>query len=406
MKMPAYTPVWNWRNAKNGKARYKVHICIYLNGNRRYAEVPTPLNVAKNEWDGKDNAWVKNTHPYGYEINQAIKQRIDLLTDLNKRYFQAKKSLTFPLIYKELRQNNNTHSFNQYFALIIKDPPEVLDQETMKRYHAALGNLNRFNSAVTFNDLSEDLFQKFKKYCIQDQELAGSTVNGYFNACKKVINWARKDNHISKAHEESIFEDVHIKVGKPKKDRLELDEITAWKNHDFKGKHPTQERDRNLFLIQIYTGFYYNDLRELLKTELKKDPEYGHYIQSGRYKNDNLAIVPLWKFKNGWPLIQLYLNKNPKDFYLFARDIFTEDQPYNRNLKRIAIDHLKWNRNVYNKLARSTNAQLYIRYGAKRPILSKMLGHEKEETASAYYEVNVVDVIEGTKEVNFDKFDI
>lgn len=406
MRLPTYTPVWNWRNAKNAKQRYRLHICIYLNGQRRYAEIPTPQNVAKNEWCDRNNSWVKNTHPYAFEINQEIKQRLDLLTDLNRRYFLAKQSLSFPLIFKELQQNNNSHSFNLYFELIIKDPPEVLDAETMKRYHAALINLNKFNPSITFDDLSEDLFQRFKKYCIQDQELAGSTVNGYFNACKKVIYWARKDNQISKAQQESIFEDIHIKIGKPKKDRLELEEITAWKNYDFKGKNPTQQRDRDLFLIQIYTGFYYNDLRELLKTELKKDPEHGYYFQSGRYKNDNLAIVPLWKFKNAWPLIQQFLCKDPKGRHLFRRDIFTNDQPYNRNLKRIATDHLGWEKNVYNKLARNTNSQLYIRYGAKRPILSKMLGHEKEETANAYYEVNVADVIEGTRVVNFDNFDI
>lgn len=91
--------------------------------------------------------------------------------------------------------------------------------------------------------------------------------------------------------------------------------------------------------------------------------------------------------------------------YLFPRDIFTEDQAYNRNLKRVA-KLLKWKRNIYNKLARNTNSQLYIRYGAKRPVVSKMLGHEKEETANAYYEVNVAEVIEGVKDVNFDRFDI
>jgi hypothetical protein len=135
------------------------------------------------------------------------------------------------------------------------------------------------------------------------------------------------------------------------------------------------------------------------------DTEFGYYIQSSRYKNDNLAIVPLWKFKNAFTIFDKYKSKDPKDPYLFRRDVFTANQPYNRNLKRIA-ELLEWDKNLYNKLARNTNSQLYIRYAAKRPILSKMLGHEKEETANAYYDVNVADVIEGTKDVNFDKFDL
>jgi integrase len=406
MNLPTYTPVWNWRNAKNGNGRYKIHICIYLDGDRRYPEVEIPLKVAQSEWDDKPNAWVKNTNPYSFEINQAIAAKLELLTNLNKRYFLEKKRLTFPIILRELKMNNNDQSFNLYFEQVIKDPPETLDGITINRYHSALMNLNKFDPAIRFNDLSEDLFQKFKKHCLEKQKLAGSTTNGYFNACKKVVSWARKDHHITKAHEESIFEDIHIKVGKPKKDRLEIEEISQWKNHDFKGKNPTQERDRDIFLFQIYTGFYYNDVRELQKSEFRKDPEYGYYIQSGRYKNDNLAIVPLWKFKNALHLIEKYKNQDPKDPHLFRRDIFTADQPYNKNLKRVAKDHLKWDRNLYNKIARNTNSQLYIRFGAKRPILSKMLGHEKEETSNAYYEVNIAEVIEGTKDVNFDKFDI
>jgi hypothetical protein len=52
----------------------------------------------------------------------------------------------------------------------------------------------------------------------------------FFNAIKKVVFWARKDTHISKEHEETIFEDVHIKIGKAKKDHLEVEEVKQLKN--------------------------------------------------------------------------------------------------------------------------------------------------------------------------------
>ena len=382
-----------------------IHICIYVGGKREYHPVNTPLNVAKSEWTAKVNSWVKNTHPYAHRINEEIKATLDLLNDLNKRYMSGKKRLTFPIIFKELQKSNNPNSFNLFFEDIIKDPPELLDEETMRRYHAALFNLNKFNPDIKFADLSEELFQQFHKWCILKTGLAGSTVNGYFNACKKVVSWARKDHQITKLHEQTIFEDIHIKVGKPKKDSLEIEEIKTWKNHNFTSKQKTQERDRDLFLFQIYTGYYYNDVKDLLKDDLKKDPQYGYYLKSSRYKNDNLAIVPIWKFKNAIDILAKYRCANQELPYLFPRDLFTEDQPYNRNLKRIA-KILGWKRNIYNKLGRNTNSQLYIRYGAKRPILSKMLGHEREETANAYYEVNIAEIIEGVKDVNFDQLGI
>jgi integrase len=403
--MPSYSPVWNYRNRVNIAERYMVHICIYLNRKRDYHPINTPLNISKSEWTGKVNAWIKNTHPYAYQINEEIKRTLNVLTELNKRYMSSNKRLTFPLIFKELHKNNNTDSFNKFFEDIIKDPPEYLDDETMKRYHSALFNLNKYNPDIKFADLSEELFQGFHKWCLTKAELASSTVNAYFNACKKVVTWARKDHQISKDHQQSIFEDIHIKVGKPKKDSLEIEEITLWKNHAFTPQEKTQERDRDIFLFQIYTGYYYNDVKELLKSDLKKDPEYGYYLKSGRYKNDNLAIVPLWKFKNAVTILEKYRCRDADLPYLFPRDILTEDQAYNRNLKRVA-KLLKWKRNIYNKLARNTNTQLYIRYGALRPIVSRMLGHEREETTSAYYEVSLKDIIEGTKNVDFEKLGI
>jgi len=49
---------------------------------------------------------------------------------------------------------------------------------------------------------------------------------------------------------------------------------------------------------------------------------------------------------------------------------------------------------------------MWIRFGADSPILSKMMGHEKEQTTQNYYKVGLREVIEGTKGIEFAKFDI
>lgn len=64
------------------------------------------------------------------------------------------------------------------------------------------------------------------------------------------------------------------------------------------------------------------------------------------------------------------------------------------------------NKPVSNKVARHTNAQLWIRYGAEGAILSKMMGHTKQETTRNYYEVNLPEIIEGTKRVDFERLGI
>jgi len=49
---------------------------------------------------------------------------------------------------------------------------------------------------------------------------------------------------------------------------------------------------------------------------------------------------------------------------------------------------------------------MWIRFGAERPVLSKMLGHEKEQTTENYYRMTLKEIIEGTKSVSFEKFAI
>jgi site-specific recombinase XerD len=110
----------------------------------------------------------------------------------------------------------------------------------------------------------------------------------------------------------------------------------------------------------------------------------------------------VWKFPHAIELFDKYKSENPKDRHVIDRKYLIEDQAFNRNLKVIA-KHLEWDFNLYNKMGRTTNAQLYIRFGANPPTVSKMLGHEKESTTETYFTINLADVIEGTKGVDFKK---
>ena len=134
--------------------------------------------------------------------------------------------------------------------------------------------------------------------------------------------------------------------------------------------------------------------------------KFHNYFYSERFKNDGLAIIPLWKFPHAMKLIDKYRSTDPNDKYLLRRDCFITDQVFNWRIKEIAKKILGWDRPIKNKLGRNTNAQLYIRFGANRPIVSKMLGHDKEETTSNYFDVNIREVIEGVKDINFEKLGI
>jgi hypothetical protein len=75
---------------------------------------------------------------------------------------------------------------------------------------------------------------------------------------------------------EFLFDDVKIKIPKPKRTFLEPKEIKAWKEAVFEQSEKHLERDRDMFLFQIYTGYYYKDLFIFMKDQLMEDEEYGY----------------------------------------------------------------------------------------------------------------------------------
>ncbi|MEO6685177.1 MAG: hypothetical protein ABIN24_04400, partial [Dyadobacter sp.] len=87
-------------------------------------------------------------------------------------------------------------------------------------------------------------------------------------------------------------------------------------------KDESHERDRDLFLFQVYTGFYYNDLQILRKVQVHTDVEHGQYIISERDKNDNPTIVPLFKFPYAKEIIARYMDRDPNNPMLFKKSVF------------------------------------------------------------------------------------
>ena len=229
--------------------------------------------------------------------------------------------------------------------------------------------------------------------------LEGAACKKYMEAFKKVIRQGRKENFIEAVQLEFLFDDVKIRVPKAKRTFLEPKEIKSIKEMTFPEGKEFLERDRDIFLFLIYTGYYYKDLSIFTKEQLLVDEEYGYIITGARDKNGNHTIIPLFKFPYAASIIKKY-QSSLEAKTVFDKKYLIEEPAFNRNLKEIArlaaID-----KSISNKVARHTNAQLWVRYGAKGAILSKMMGHSKEETTKHYYDVNIPEIVEGTKVADF-----
>jgi len=404
MNMPSVAVMLNWRNQTNKSGLYPVHIRIGINDNFRYFKIDVPKKIKLNEWNGLDDAWVKQTHPFAFEINNKIMEKKTIIYNLIKRSYSFNKAVTFETIFQHLKRKGDINSFYDFMDAYIKKPPEVLEENTLKKYRTALTHLRAFRKQLTFPEIDNLMIRDFHKFMQTKLQLEGAACKKYMEAIKRVIRQARKENYLDPNQMEFLFDDVKIKIPKPKRTFLEPHEIKSWRNLTFTAEQQHLERDRDMFLFQVYTGYYYKDFTIFTKDQLMVDEQYGYIIIGERDKNGNQTIIPLFKFPYASTIIKKY-KAGEKEKTVFSPSALIEEPVYNRHLKDIAklagID-----KGVSNKVARHTNAQLWIRYGADRPVLSKMMGHAQEATTKNYYDVNIPEIVEGTRKADFKKLGI
>jgi site-specific recombinase XerD len=405
MNLPTVTVLLNWRRKRNKSGKYPVHIRLTIGLVSKYVPVELPEKIKYEQWTGQDDYWVKNTHSFYFEINTKIREQKQIIQNLIKRYYLAGKKMNLPVIFSHLKNVGIGSCFNTFFDNYIKNPSDKVEPDTLKKYKACLDHLNSYNKEITFQELTPDLVEEFYVYCRDKKNLKGSTIDSYFNAFKKVVRLARKAHLITKETESDLFEDLHIDIKKAKRTFLTIEEIKIWKNHTFKSDEQHLERDRDIFLLQVYTGYYYKDIINLKKEHLVKDHQHGYMIVGNRTKNDEQTMIPLFKFPEAARLIEKYSSKIKSDPLVFDRKSFLAEPVYNRQLKQVAKKTGIF-KEVSNRTARHSNAQLWIRLGTNRPVVSRILGHSKEETTKNYYKVDVMEVIDGTNHIDFKSIGI
>lgn len=404
MVLPTISVVHNYRNKSNKKELYSIHLRVTIERIAKYYEIKVPQKVSAKEWSGADGHWVKNTHQFSFEINNKILEKKNILHDLVKRSYNLNKNLDFESVFLHLRRKGDNNSFYGFMQSYIDKPPEKLELNTIKKYKTTLKHLKEFKTQLSFSDIDSLFITDFYKFLQVNKSIAGGACKKYMDSFKKVIKQARKENYVDPAQMESLFDDLKIKVPKPKRIFLEPKEIISLKNLKFSKDQQYLERDRDLFLFQIYTGYYYKDLFIFTKEQLLDDEEHGLIITGARDKNGNETIIPLFKFPHAGYILRKYSSAE-HDKNIFNSCYLIEEPVYNRHLKDLAtLAGIK--KNISNKVARHTNAQLWIRYGAEGAILSKMMGHTREATTKNYYNVNIPEIVEGTKRADFRKLGI
>lgn len=387
-----FTPAFNRKGLTNKSGLYSINLRVTIDRKTSYIN-PKLLKVQKQFWPGKQNKWVKESHPNSYEINSLLQRKISELDSFIIRTKLMNRPITFESIKEFYLKQGDGTIFNE-FALDYINEIRGFSPTTIGIYHTFLKHLNSFNDQIKFSDLNEGLLESFKNYLQIERGIKGGATRKYFGKFQVICKEAVKKGYLEVNQNPFYYTDLKIKIEKPRRTFLEIHEIKAIKQLDLDGQ--SLERHKDHFLFQIYSGLYYKDLKELRKSDVHEN-ELGKYIIGNRTKNDNPFIIPIYKFPFAEEIINKYQQEDSER--VFPSTI--SDQKYNVYLKEIA-ELAGIHKNITNKVARHSYAQLWMSKGVERQFVSKLLAHTEENTTQHYYNISIHNINDKLAGVNFE----
>ncbi|MCK5702953.1 MAG: tyrosine-type recombinase/integrase, partial [Cyclobacteriaceae bacterium] len=246
-------------------------------------------------------------------------------------------------------------------------------------------HMNEFKPEILFYEINRQLVIDFNQFLLKKKSLKGASRKKYLDKFKVMYKEAAKAHLVQ--YDQLLFDKLKIKVEEPKRVALTVDEIKKIRDVNLAG-NPGLVQTRDEFLFMCYSGLYYSDLK-LLKEENLIKTKKGFVILGERSKNHNRFITPIYKFSKAIEIIDNYRYTTEVE-YLFPNTI--SDQKFNKKLKLLA-GLAKIKKNLTNKVGRYSFTDIMISSGVERQFVSKMLGHNKEETTQEYYDLNIEHIV-------------
>src|SRR5260221_1099420 len=152
MIIPTISVVINRKSDKSKTGLYPLHLRITIDRESKYYKIEVPQKVSYKDWTGSDDHWVKNSHPFAFEINNKIIEKKNIINELIKRNYNFNKTITFENIFLHLQKKGNRNSFYEYMDAYILNPPQKLEENTLKKFRTTLKHLKKFRKELFFPD--------------------------------------------------------------------------------------------------------------------------------------------------------------------------------------------------------------------------------------------------------------
>lgn len=351
------------RSYKNAQGRSP--LSLHITGDSKRERILLNINVNPKEWDLKKERLIPLSRE-NQDVNLILDNIKSKLTEIKTSYRLADRVLTPEHLKKEFLNGMPRIRFTSFFEMALEEEKVLITKGSYNRYRSVLKKIKAYDDDVTFMDINEEWFDKFKKH-LKGIGNQSTTVAGNIAAVKKFLALAIKSGIRLRVNLDEI------KVGSTKGNRTSLTafELKRCAGYYFSDYiNPPHRLILGYFLFSCMTGLRISDVQKLTRNNFVDD--YITFVSEKTNKDSSIAMnMNARKIINHEPL-------------LFEKKF--ADQHINDELKKIML-LLKINKSVSFHVARHTFATSFLRAGGQVEKLQRLLGHSDISQTMIYVHI-------------------
>ncbi|MFK5968659.1 MAG: site-specific integrase, partial [Candidatus Marithrix sp.] len=369
-----------------------LRVSVYKDKTRQF-KTSTKYSIQKKYWDQKNQRVRKSMDGYEQfntvlnELKQDISKQINLQIIEKQAWNILKRNIQLYIKTGNL-ESKKTELITCLIDSFISDRRNEYKYETTRKYQILKTLIIKYQSkykvVLSTSNLDYTITDSFRKYVLFDRNNRNDTAYRMIASLKCVLRWAIQNDY--------KIDDSTLKVNQPVKSKYEIvtlseSEIEAIATVKLS---PEQERVRDCFLFQIYTGQRFSDMQQLAPEQVK-----NHLWVFRSVKTEKLMHIPFV----GWTAEAEDIAK--KYNYRFPQ---YSSQYFNRALKlicknagidtqvqltryqgsrKIIIDKPKY-KLISSHTGRRTAVSLLLAKGVPPTVVMKLTGHSDIRTMMKY----------------------
>lgn len=337
----------------------------------------------KEEYQNKTTG--KTTRP----VHTLLQSVDDLITDFEKKVY-------LPADNKEKRSKETLKQWNstrtkliEYLSYRQTGIKPFISRKTQRNKEQQLQYIKEGKQYdLSLSEIEPVFAEEFYLYLTVDRstKLKHAAANKQLKNTKQVFTYAVTNSRLQ------INPLAYYRTADAEIEVIPLEDNQVQAIVNATGLIPRIERIRDCYVVQIYTGYAFQDLQSLTLENIYKEPSTGVYflcLERGKTGIDEM--VPLL------PEVKKIIDKYALDPECRAKGVLfpvPSNSCYNQYLKELQ-DHCKITVKLTTHLGRHTFAHRMLNlFGFSLEIVSKMLGHKSIRTTQHYCKISLKRIAE------------